>query len=204
MSRSFKIVPNVGALPIEYDMTPAEVAEALEDRPSETHVRHGVVWCDRYDALFVYYDEKGCSSIVPSVSEHVFLGDVDLCSLSFERACGYLGGFDEDLRRSRFGECTSLQLGIQLVEDDAGGDTLKHVFLFKRSRFFQEEEIRRIARAYIEDEETLQEIEEFLWAGEDELALDTLVFVLGDDRASLADVDEDSLKSLEGSIQREQ
>ena len=108
------------------------------------------------------------------------------------------------MRRSRFGECTSLQLGIQLVEDDAGGDTLKHVFLFKRSRFFQEEEIRRIARAYIEDEETLQEIEEFLWAGEDELALDTLVFVLGDDRASLADVDEDSLKSLEGSIQREQ
>ena len=47
MSRSFKIVPNVGALPIEYDMTPAEVAEALEDRPSETHVRHGVVCCDR-------------------------------------------------------------------------------------------------------------------------------------------------------------
>lgn len=204
MSRSFKLVSNVGALPIKYDMTPAEVAEALEDQPSESYVRHGSVRCDRYGSLFVYYDEKGCSSIVPSVSEHVFLDDVDLCSLPFERACDYLGGFDDDLRRSRFGECTSLQLGIQLVEDDVGGDTLKHVFLFKRSRFFQEEEVRRIARAYIEDEEALREIEEFLRVGEDELALDTLVFVLGDARASLADADEASLKSLEEAIQREQ
>lgn len=181
MSATFILAPGIGALPIRLDASPAQVSLDVGAAPDETYERDGRMCCEVYGTAWVYYDNAGCSSIVLRPGSPAFFEGEDLFALPYGKACERLEGADADIRRSRFGECTSLRLGIRLLEGSLGSDALESIVVFRRGFPFCEEALREVARRWIHDEEALREIEQFLWAGEEELAFETLAYVMRED-----------------------